>query len=126
MKNFQCSCGCGLKVDDEVVKIAEYLESKLLEAGLGKLVITSGARCEAHNKKIGGARNSAHTLGKALDIATPSSSVRFNVLKSLFDLGIERIGWNRDRKFIHFDKCNAKTLLPDKSGFYVSKIAFDY
>jgi uncharacterized protein YcbK (DUF882 family) len=33
-----------------------------------RIKITSGCRCSEHNKIVGGAKNSLHTLGKAADI----------------------------------------------------------
>jgi uncharacterized protein YcbK (DUF882 family) len=32
------------------------------------ITITSGCRCESHNKRVGGAENSMHTKGLAADI----------------------------------------------------------
>ena len=42
--------------------------------------INSGYRCPAHNKKIGGVDNSAHTKGEAADIEVENSADRFNKL----------------------------------------------
>jgi hypothetical protein len=48
------------------------------------MVISSGARCTVHNRKIGGARGSAHTLGKAVDIrALKDSDYRRDLLTFL-------------------------------------------
>ena len=35
---------------------------------VGPIIITSGFRCEAVNRKVGGVRNSQHLLGQAADI----------------------------------------------------------
>ena len=37
------------------------------------LRITSGFRCQKHNKSVGGSDNSYHKLGTAVDIAVPES-----------------------------------------------------
>lgn len=46
-----------------------------IRAEYGKpMKLTSAARCTVHNRKIGGARGSAHTEGRAVDIAAPAGS----------------------------------------------------
>lgn len=41
--------------------------------GIGKpLSITSGFRCNRHNKAVGGAEQSFHTLGMAADVSCPA------------------------------------------------------
>ena len=37
---------------------------------VGPIIITSGFRCEAVNRKVGGVRNSQHLVGQAADIRT--------------------------------------------------------
>jgi uncharacterized protein YcbK (DUF882 family) len=39
-----------------------------LERSWGPLLVTSGFRCELHNQAVGGARNSQHLVGKAIDV----------------------------------------------------------
>lgn len=71
-----CRCGCGLMPQEETQRFADqvreewthYIVGLGFEAKLGALFCTSGARCEAHNKKIGGAPDSAHPEGLALDL----------------------------------------------------------
>lgn len=41
-----------------------------------RVVINSGYRCYAHNLKIGGAINSAHTVGMACDIADHDGALK--------------------------------------------------
>lgn len=62
---FACKDGCGFATVD--VKLLELLE--VIRKHFNKPVtITSGCRCEKHNKKIGGALNSKHMQGIAADI----------------------------------------------------------
>ena len=47
-----------------------YKKLQLLEKDIKcKLFITSGYRTKKHNRKVGGARNSYHLRGKALDLS---------------------------------------------------------
>lgn len=64
-REFACRCGCGFDtVDRQTLDVIERIR-----AHFGKpITITSGCRCTAHNARVGGARNSQHTLGRAADI----------------------------------------------------------
>ena len=56
-KEFECPCGCGVN------RVSPGLITKLqeLREKLGKPIeVTSGVRCEAENKRIGGYSNSPH------------------------------------------------------------------
>ena len=55
------------------------------------IIVTSGYRCPALNRAIGGASGSQHTKGEAADIRTLSDSREDNMklLKYLLDSGIE-------------------------------------
>lgn len=63
-EEFACKCGCGFDTVD--VRLIEVLQD--IRDYFGKRVwITSGCRCEEHNKKSGGWPSSQHMLGKAAD-----------------------------------------------------------
>ena len=96
---FKCKCGCGMDVD---VKLKNMLNDARASAGV-PFVITSGARCPWHNKKVGGVENSSHTKGLSVDIAVKDGVVAFRIMKSLFDTGFKRIGWNQAKRFLHVD-----------------------
>ena len=62
---FTCKCGCGLNnMNLTVVKIAD----KVREYFGSPAIVTSGSRCEKHNKEVGGVSNSRHLQGKAIDM----------------------------------------------------------
>lgn len=63
--------------------------------------ITSGFRTVAHNKKVGGAAKSSHTVGCAADIATPDSRTRHAVIRGAMLAGFNRIGVGKT--FVHVD-----------------------
>ena len=57
-------CGKGSNIiQPELLKRLETLEMEM-----GHVTISSGYRCEKHNKEVGGEPNSAHTRGYAIDI----------------------------------------------------------
>ena len=94
-----CKCGCGMSVEQDLVTLLNIARAS---AGV-PFVITSGARCEWHNKRVGGKEESAHTKGLAVDIATQNSDRAFRIMKALMDAGFKRIGWNQNKNFIHVD-----------------------
>ena len=69
----QCQCGCGK--DDISPYLIERLQA-VRNIYAKPMEITSGVRCKAHNEAVGGVKNSAHTLGLAVDIGCSSSKQR--------------------------------------------------
>ena len=62
---FACRC-CGKYITppDELLQVLEQIR----HAYSAPVVITSGYRCPAHNKNVGGATHSRHIVGDAVDI----------------------------------------------------------
>jgi len=62
---FACHCGCGFNTPNKaLLDVLEQLREKI-----GKPIqIMSGCRCRQHNRNVGGALQSQHTLGNAADI----------------------------------------------------------
>lgn len=105
-----CRCGCGMNITRQLlIKLNEAREA----AGV-PFVITSGARCLAHNRNVGGTPNSSHTRGLAVDIACSSSQARYAILKGLFSAGFTRIGYNQAKNFFH---CDIDDSLPQNVFF---------
>ncbi|MGI9118427.1 MAG: D-Ala-D-Ala carboxypeptidase family metallohydrolase [Minisyncoccia bacterium] len=73
--------------------------------------ISSGLRTPVQNELAGGVENSAHLLGKAVDIHCPSSINRLKMVKALLDVGFTRIGIGKD--FVHVDIGNSSDNLPE-------------
>lgn len=64
-----CECGCGMVVENEMMLRLQAFVF-ILERIHGcpvKHIITSGARCASHNASVGGAKESQHLSGKAVD-----------------------------------------------------------
>ena len=66
----------------QVVANLTYGCHQLLEPArlmVGPIIVNSGFRCEAVNRKVGGVRNSQHLIGQAADIR-PKDSAQFDAL----------------------------------------------
>jgi uncharacterized protein YcbK (DUF882 family) len=83
LDEFRCRCGCKLpeRKHESLKVLAQELEEGF-RIPLGVPVhISSGFRCEMHNKTIGGAKHSMHVFGMAADIVVVGLS------------GLELKGW---------------------------------
>ena len=98
-KEFKC-CSCGLGFDDMDFSLLSKLDMAREYADV-PFKITSSIRCESHNKEVGGKESSSHLEGLAVDIACPSSYLRYKILKGLMRAGFNRFGIGKD--FIHAD-----------------------
>ncbi len=99
---FACRCGCGGNtISQELVDMLQGIRDRL-----GRIDITSGYRCKAHNKAVGGVKESAHTKGLAVDIACTVGADRYALLDTIFVAGFYRIGIAKS--FIHVDIDDSK------------------
>jgi uncharacterized protein YcbK (DUF882 family) len=81
------------------IELAGYLQ--VIRNYYGKAVtINSGYRCQKHNKKVGGTKNSRHTQGMAADIAVKGVKPR-EVAKFAETIGVRGIGLYD--AFVHID-----------------------
>lgn len=99
---FTCHCGCGYnRVDIRLVKILDNIREHY-----GKpAIITSGVRCEKHNREVGGVEGSWHTKRKAADfyINGVSSSELNRYCSILRDQGVLRYCYAIDSGAVHID-----------------------
>ena len=67
ISEFRCKCGREHETlnDPELIEKLEKLYAAL---NCSKIIVTSGYRCAAHDKNVGGSGTGQHTLGKAADI----------------------------------------------------------
>ena len=65
----ECKCKCGrehdIQTNPELITNLEKLYEKL---NCSKIIVTSGYRCEAHDRSVGGTGKGQHTVGNAADI----------------------------------------------------------
>ena len=110
-KNFKVSefackhCGKNL-IDQRVLNMAQELRDYL---GV-PVKVNSGYRCEVHNAKIGGVKNSKHIIGKAADLACSLGSAKmFEAVKALRNQGkLQDMDYCiKYKTFIHID-CGGK------------------
>lgn len=108
---FKCQCGhadCDYGFDDMDEKFLSQLFTARKRSIVG-YTLTSAVRCPRHPlalKNPTSSHNANRTFGKkckAVDIATPTSDVTFEVTISLLQAGFTRIGWNQKSHFIHVD-----------------------
>lgn len=88
-KPWACKCGCGYDEIDPMLVVA--LNAARHKAGV-PFVINSACRCPDYNMVQGGAYTSDHLTGQGVDIATPTSQMRFRIIKALIKTGFTRIG----------------------------------
>lgn len=89
LTEFTCKCGCGF--NNMQHKFLQMLDHARKIAGV-PFKITSGCRCEKHNKHEGGKTTSSHLKGLAADIYVKNANHRFRITKALINAGFTRIG----------------------------------
>lgn len=110
-----CSQGSSGKINMDADFLERLDHARAIVKGNTPFVITSGYRCEAHNKRVGGrqkspsSKGSSHMYGCAADIAATSSSARFNITQALLEAGFNRIGISAKGGFIHVDSDSDKS-----------------
>lgn len=110
----KCKCGkCNYQtVDFELVEViqdaCDYF-SKKYNVPRVALAITSAHRCPAHNAAVGGAPNSFHVLGCAIDhyIVGVKTSELYEYYCSLYPDKFG-IGFYADKGFVHIDTGDRK------------------
>lgn len=66
---FDCRCGCQTRPSrQQLKKVCAALETLRAALGGHPLLVTSGFRCEAHNRAVGGAEGSYHRKSMAADV----------------------------------------------------------
>ena len=110
LTEINCKCGCGLIPQKAMLEKFDQIR----EAYGKPIAITSGARCEKHNKKIGGSKNSNHVKGLAIDIRNTPALEEF-VMKNLETLDLYIEDPKVTAQWIHVQ------IVPPKSGKRIFK-----
>lgn len=99
---FACKCGrCGgfpAEPDRVLVTLAEDMR---MDFGL-PMIVSSGLRCPAHNKAVGGAAGSRHMVGKAVDFSVPGKTAA-QILAAVSRDGRVRYAYAIDENHVHMD-----------------------
>lgn len=103
ISEFKCGC-CGMAQMDR-----DFLDRLDRARGLAAIpfTVTSGYRCKAHNKSVGGSVTSSHVKGLAADIHCTTAADRYLIINALLNAGFTRMGIGPD--FIHVDDDRDKT-----------------
>lgn len=98
LREFQCKCGCQqVKIGHDLVMALEQLRRKM---GV-PITVVSPYRCPTYNAKVGGAKDSFHIQGRAVDI---TAKVDLNTIcKAAKEIGFKGIGKYPNQNFIHLD-----------------------
>ncbi|MFA5397958.1 MAG: D-Ala-D-Ala carboxypeptidase family metallohydrolase [Methanogenium sp.] len=96
LEEFKCPC-CG-KANMDSLFLAQ-IDNARDYAGV-PFIITSGCRCEKHNKEVGSTSRN-HLCGKACDISCTVGPMRIKIVMGLIRAGFRRIGIGKT--FIHAD-----------------------
>lgn len=121
VSEFSChgnGCCSTVKIDE---KLVEYLQ-KIREHFDKPITVSSGYRCEKHNKRIGGATASRHMKGMAADIVVKDVPPA-EVAKYAESIGVKGIGLyetNKDGHFVHIDTRTEKYFWYGQSQAYRS------
>ena len=86
-------------------RLVRRLDDARAVAGI-PFFINSGIRSEEDNERVGGADDSAHLTGHAVDIRVSTSRQRQLILSALIAVGFRRIGIGQS--FIHVDTDRTK------------------
>lgn len=110
LKEFECKCGkCELPKrvpSDELLDIL----CEIREHFCAPVLIKSAYRCKEHNTRVGGAKNSQHTLGSAVDFVVKGVKTLdvYDFLIQNYDdaplgIAIKRNFNNENSGFVHLD-----------------------
>ena len=101
-EEFACRCGsCGgfpREPEESLIRTADRIRTAL---GC-PVTVSSGVRCEAHNRAVGGVANSRHLTGKAMDICAAGKSAR-ELLALVQRQETVRYAYAIDSRFVHMD-----------------------
>ena len=100
-KEIECPCCEKIRpIDPKLIYLLQSLRDKI-----DRPIFISrggGIRCKKYNKRIRGYYNSAHLLGRAVDISAKNMGI-IQLAKEARKIGFSRIGIYPENYFIHID-----------------------
>lgn len=102
-------CGCDFSLPDGGmdVRLLELLDQLREIVGV-PLYVSSGFRCEVHNRNVGGVSNSQHLYGIAVDLLVPEGFTVDELADWCEYVGFDGIGRYYDEGFVHVDTRGSK------------------
>ena len=94
----KCGCGCDTQVDPRLLRLADQVR----EHFDAPCIVSSGIRCEKHNKAVGGVAGSRHLTGKAMDFRIENINA-VTTLAYVQSLPGVRYAYAIDRNYVHMD-----------------------
>ena len=101
---FKCPCCGKVEMDQEFIT---KLDAARIVSGV-PYIITSGCRCEKHNKTVGSTSDN-HIKGVAAHIQCRLGHTRLKIVQGLTKAGFKRIGIGQS--FVHCDVNNREPSL---------------
>lgn len=98
LAEFQCPCCHTVKLHPLLLRRAVLLRAAWGQA----VIISSGYRCSDHNRAVGGAPESRHRQGRAIDISVAQAAQEQFRSLALFN-GFERVILYPERGFAHIE-----------------------
>lgn len=103
-KEFKCNHCDDVLIDKDLVDQLEIFRTAI---GKKPIIITSGYRCPAHNRVVGGASSSLHLKGRAVDLVLLSQFNAvdvFNIAVGIFNrVGLYQSSVNPKNAYMHVD-----------------------
>ena len=105
-----CRCGCGMLPAPDFI---EKIEALRLLAGF-PLIVTSAARCAAHNRAVSETGDSGpHTTGRAIDISVQGAQAyrlaQLALAVGITGIGVKQMGAGR---YLHLDDLQDSATSP--------------
>ena len=93
----KCGCACATQVEPTLLRLADAVRSHFD----APCIVSSGIRCEKHNKAVGGVSGSRHLTGKAMDFRIQGKTA-LETLSFVQTLPI-RYAYAIDKNYVHMD-----------------------
>jgi uncharacterized protein YcbK (DUF882 family) len=104
-EEFACQCGCGLGFNEGDISHELIVNLEAMRRFTGRpIFVTSGCRCKAHNKAVGGVDGSVHTMRPliAADLRVYPGAHEHDMHAAAHAVNVTGVGI-ADNSYIHVD-----------------------